>query len=367
MARLHIIAAGPYDTIQDRGRFGWRCYGVSPSGPMDATSFTFAQALAELDRQEPAIEIGLSLQTAPGFRVAALDDPLPLAVSGPDCQLFFDSSLHFTRPSVPVKGPAAFMLFPGEKVRITAGSAGFAYLAVGGSYQGQAQLGSYATHARTGLGGPVPLADTVLDYRLADESPFEQGIRFYPSPFTPKDLDLVARPLGLLPGPQKDRFSRNVCATLVDQCWQVTHRQDRMAWRLVPLKDGILTEEIPPPLPAQDGHGILSEATSKGTIQIPGDGCPLVLMADHQPTGGYVKPAVVVERDLDRLVHARPGQNLRFSWLSYKQAGEQSRTYTKRLQTLPARGYRADDSTYLLTQNLAGSGYFAGDDENAVG
>ena len=367
MARLHIIAAGPYDTIQDRGRFGWRCYGVSPSGPMDMTSFAYVQALADLSTQEPAIEIGLSLQTTPGFRVAALDDPLPLAVSGPDCQLFFDSPPRFRRPSVPVKGPAAFTLFPGETVGITVGSAGFAYLAVGGAYQGQAKLGSHATHTRTGLGALSPLANTILDYRLLDENPLEKGIRFYPSPFTKQDLDLVARPLGLLPGPQKDRFSRNACAALVDQCWQVTHRQDRMAWRLVPFKDGISTEEIPPPLPAQDGHGILSEATSKGTIQIPGDGCPLILMADHQPTGGYVKPAVVIERDLDRLVHARPGQNLRFYWLSYKQADEQSRIYQQRFWTLLAGGYHADDSTYLLTQNLAGSGYFAGDDENATG
>ena len=366
MARLQIIAAGPYDTIQDRGRFGWRRYGVSPSGPMDATSFAFAHALAVLNRQEPAIEIGLSLQTTPGFRVAALDGPLPLAVSGPDCQLFFESSLRFRRPSVAVKGPATFTLFPGETVGITAGSAGFAYLAVGGAYQGKAKLGSYATHTRTGLGAIAPLAGTILDYRL-DENFLDASIRFYPSPFTPKDLDLVARPLGLLPGPQKDRFSRNACAALVDQCWQVTHRQDRMAWRLVPFKGEISTEEIPPPLPARNGHGILSEATSKGTIQIPGDGCPLILMADHQPTGGYVKPAVVIERDLDRLVHARPGQNLRFYWLSYKQADEQMRIYQQRVQTLLAGGYRADDSAYLLTQNLAGSGYFAGDDENATG
>ena len=363
MARLHIIAAGPYDTIQDRGRFGWRRYGVSPSGPMDTTSFAFAHALAESNTQEPAIEIGLSLQTMPGFRVAALDDPLPLAVSGPDCQLFFDSSLRFMRPSAPVKGPAAFTLFPGETLGVTPGSGGFAYLAVGGAYQEKAKLGSYATHTRTGLGSLASLAGATLDYHLTETASLDAGIRFYPPFFTKEDLDLVAWPLGLLPGPQKDRFSHNACATLVDQCWQVTHRQDRMAWRLVSFErgDGRSTQKASSPLSARDGHGILSEATSKGTIQVPGDGCPLILMADHQPTGGYVKPAVVIERDLDRLVHARPGQPLRFYWLSYKQADKQNRTYQQRFQTLLAGGYRADDSAYLLTQNLAGGGYFAGD------
>lgn len=82
-----------------------------------------------------------------------------------------------------------------------------------------------------------------------------------------------------------------------------------------------------PPITHRSGPDIVSDAIPLGAVQVPGDGQPIILLADRQTTGGYAKIAVVIRPDLPRLAQARPGDAVWFSKVSLGEAHEAVRAY----------------------------------------
>jgi biotin-dependent carboxylase-like uncharacterized protein len=167
-------------------------------------------------------------------------------------------------------------------------------------------LGSLATHSRSGLGGidGRPLA-------AGDRLPVE-GV-YMPSE-TPKMiaapwLDRSTGVIRVVLGPQDDYFAPDQIAAFLAGSWLVSAKGDRMAYFL----DG-------PVLSHCRGYNIVSDGVAMGAIQVPGDGRPIVLMADRQPTGGYPKIATVIGPDIGRLAQARPGAAIRFKAVSIAEA-----------------------------------------------
>ncbi len=80
-----------------------------------------------------------------------------------------------------------------------------------------------------------------------------------------------------------------------------------------------------PPLGHRDGWDIVSDAIATGAIQVPGSGQPIVLLADHQTTGGYPKIATVISADLPIVGRRRPGDAIRFAEVSVEQAEQLAR------------------------------------------
>ncbi len=115
-------------------------------------------------------------------------------------------------------------------------------------------------------------------------------------------LDRDAGPIRVLLGPQDDYFSDEAIETLFSKPFGLTAAADRMAYRF----EG-------PRIAHQSGFNIVSDGIALGAIQIGGDGQPLVLMADHQPTGGYPKIGAVIRADIGRLAQMRPGETCRFA------------------------------------------------------
>jgi allophanate hydrolase subunit 2 len=113
----------------------------------------------------------------------------------------------------------------------------------------------------------------------------------------------------VLLGPQEDYISAKGRETFLSGLYQVTQRTDRM---------GCVLEG--PPIEHQDGPDIISDGTAFGSIQVPGSGQPLVLMADRQTTGGYVKIATVLSFDLPLLAQALPGWEVRFKAVTLEAA-----------------------------------------------
>ena len=70
---------------------------------------------------------------------------------------------------------------------------------------------------------------------------------------------------------------------------------------------------------------------STGTVQVPGNGLPIVLLADHQSTGGYTKIATVITADMPRLARLRPGEGLRFTEVTVAEAEAIARQHHDRL------------------------------------
>ncbi len=293
MTALRILS-GSGATLQDSGRHGYLRYGITPAGPMDP----LAHATANLALGNPAgctaIEVSLA-----GLSLTVEDGPLDLALAGGEFRIDCDGT--------PLPSAAALTLSPGVRLTIRAGRTGaWCTLAVGGRIEVSPVLGSTATHARSGIGGFEGRALAAGD-RLAIAEP-RAGIG-EPAALAAPWLE---RPPGLIRvvlGPQDDAFASSEIERFVAGPWTVTPRGDRMACFL----DG-------EPLRHARGHDIVSDGIAMGAIQVPGDGLPIVLMADRQPTGGYPKIATVIGPDLGRLAQAQPGTRLRFEVVSIEAA-----------------------------------------------
>jgi biotin-dependent carboxylase-like uncharacterized protein len=293
-AIMRILSAGPGTTLQDAGRHGYLRYGVTAAGPMDC----LAHATANLAVGNPAGATALEISPG-GLEVTAESASLRVAVAGGAFEVNLDG-----RPL-----PSALVLNLDEAavLKIRAGRSGsWCYLAIAGRFVVPKVLGSHATHTRTGFGGVNGRAIVAGD-RLR----IEQSGSSKPSPGVIEApwLDRPAETIRVVLGPQHDYFADEEIAAFLAGPWSVSAKRDRMGYFL----DG-------PRLTHARGYNIVSDGIAMGAIQVPGDGRPIVLMADRQSTGGYPKIATVIGPDLGRLAQARPGAGFSFEAVSIGEA-----------------------------------------------
>ena len=288
-ARLRIARAGVGASVQDGGRRGYRRYGVPVSGPIDWVAHRLALSMVGDDPDGPALEFGPG-----GLVVEGEGAPVTVGVAGGGAS----ARWHRTGGAIAVlAAPFRVGLAAGERLVARPGPGGWGALAARG-LRVDPVLGSRATAVRAGLGPPVPTEGT--------RYPCDPTGLAWPELFLdPVEAVPSDAPLRVLPGPQTHLFEDAAVARLVSEPFAVTPARDRMGVRL----DG-------PPLRAPGGHDIVSDGLVEGAMQVPGDGRPIVLMADRAPTGGYPKIAVLARADLPRLARAAPGTALRFEWIA---------------------------------------------------
>ena len=277
---MRILVPGLRATIQDRGRHGHVREGIPPSGPADPGAFAAALALVGCPDDQAAIEIvGLPF----AFRC---DDRRIVVATGRDVRIR-------TRGRVP--GWTSVLARAGEEV-VVEGSAStrFAYIAVSGGIAVPMILGSRATYLPASLGPvPRPLAS-------GDELPLGEsiaGVEGAGRTIAPPDY---ARAVGAVAGPHDTRFSDDGLATFFSSAFTVLPESDRMGVRLTGLALAPARAEL------------LSCGVVAGAVQVPPGGAPIVLLADHQTTGGYPIIATVLHADLGIVAQSVPGQYLRF-------------------------------------------------------
>jgi biotin-dependent carboxylase-like uncharacterized protein len=185
------------------------------------------------------------------------------------------------------------------------------YLAVEGGIAVPRVLGSASTYVRAALGG---LNGRAL--QRDDVIPLAVGCVSERSELRPPALPSESpdQPIRVVLGPQHKYFRKESLAALLDAEFRVSKDTDRMGMRL----NG-------PLLRHRRGWDIVSDAVATGSIQVPGSGQPIVLLADHQTTGGYPKIATVISADLPRLGRCRPGDPLRFVSVELEEAEEMCR------------------------------------------
>ncbi|MDB6454214.1 biotin-dependent carboxyltransferase family protein [Falsirhodobacter sp. 20TX0035] len=314
---LEVLRAGPMLTVQDRGRFGWRHAGVSAAGPMDGPAFAMANALVGNTAEAAALEFA---HLGGIFRAHA---PCRIAVTGGTAEVVIEGE---PRPAW-----EAHRVMAGQTIRIGAmADAVWGYLAVSGGIETPILMGSRAAHLRSGLGRVVEAGARLPLGAFDPRGPALACRRPHAETLAPRDIRVVL-------GPQQDAFSAEVLERFASARFTVTTRRDRMAMIL----DG-------PQIPAQRGHDIVSDGTVAGSIQIPGSGCPIVLMAEAQTTGGYPKIATVIGADLPRLAQMPSGAAFRFRpvprdtaediWIAQHSAERRARL---RLSVTIARRWRA--------------------------
>jgi allophanate hydrolase subunit 2 len=157
-------------------------------------------------------------------------------------------------------------------------------------------------------------------------------------------------------GPQDDHFTEKGKRTLLESVYIVSRASDRMGMRL----DGPALEHGP------KGNNIVSDGIAPGSIQVPGNGQPIVLLADRQTTGGYPKIATVISADIPALGRLAPGAKVAFEAVSIEDAEAAGRRLASSLaaladHTVPVRPMAAVDETALLGANLVSGAVSAHD------
>lgn len=309
---LSILKPGLLTTVQDLGRHGYQKEGIVVSGAMDATALRVANLLVGNAEEAAGLEITLL-----GPRIRFESDHL-LALTG--------AHLSPTLNGQPVGMNRPVWARAGTELAFGAPVAGSrAYLAVSGGMALAPVLGSRATYLRAGFGGlqgrallagdsipcngPTPVGRQLIE-ALAATAPVGAWAQ---APWTPGP-ELTPKPcrnpiIRAMRGPEFYSFSSEAQRDFWQLPFTLTTEADRMGYRL----QG-------PALERPGGAELLSSAVTFGTVQVPAGGQPIVLMADHQTTGGYPRIAQVITADFSALAQVAPGQSIRFQEVSVAEA-----------------------------------------------
>lgn len=290
---IRIVDAGAQTTVQDRGRRGQLRYGIPPSGPMDVRSFLLANRLVGNADTAAALEctvLGPRFEARAACAVAVTGAAMPVTVNGAEAPRW--TTLH---------------LRPGDVVRLGPSARGVrSYVAFSGGVDVPLVLGSRSTYLRGRLGG--------LDGRGLRK---DDELRLFPAalPAIRRVSEAAVASLGagdgirVVLGPQADRFTPDGIAAFLGGEYEMLPQSDRMGARL-----------RGPRIAHTRGHDIISDGIALGSVQVPGDGQPIVLLVDRQSTGGYTKLATVCSVDVERLGQVKPGQPVSFHAVSLAEA-----------------------------------------------
>lgn len=310
---LRVIRPGLLTTVQDGGRVGFQKHGVIVGGVMDTFAHRMANLLVGNEGSEATLEM-----TMKGDTWEVTEDTL-LAICGADMKAIADGQPLPRWKPVWVKVGTVIQFGVSQHGART-------YVAIAGGFQIPLVMNSRSTYVRAGIGGyegralqkgdelkadkPGPQAKKLYDFlrkqaRVASFYAPDWGIaselmpRYHEQPI-----------VRVVKGNQFDWFTRESREAFFQQAYRVSPQSDRMGYRL----DGPLLERI------DKSRELVSEAVTFGTVQVPAEGNPIVLLADRQTTGGYPKIAQIISVDLPLIVQTKPGDAIRFREVGHQEA-----------------------------------------------
>ena len=282
-AVVRVIDPGMLCTVQDLGRAGYGAMGVSPSGAADWFAARAANRLVGNPDDAPLVETTLTGAT---FEATA---DLTVAVTGAQAPVWIGGSPLASWRSSHARAADRIVVGP---VALGARS----YVAFGGGIADVARvLGSFSTDVGGGFGGRV----LARGDSLAIASIVDRGFQLE----YPPGCSSIARPVTLraMVGPQSALFGDRAVEALFAGEFRVGTRSGRQALRLE--GDAIASTAA---------MGAVSTGVCAGCVQVTGEGLPIVMLSEHQTTGGYPVPLCVIFADLPRAAQARPGDVVRF-------------------------------------------------------
>jgi antagonist of KipI len=309
---LQIHKEGLQTTIQDLGRRGFQKYGVIVSGVMDPYAHRIANVLVGNQETDATIEITLvgpqltfledCLFSLTGGDLSPLMNGYPIKMWRPifakkGCKLTFGKPLSGCRTYLAVAGGIAVPNVMESKST---------YLRAGiGGYDGRAlqkedvvQVGELSQHIKDVI-GKLAIAGTDTSFIQVDWTLMSQAIPAY-------QPEAIVR---ITEGRQAQLFDENSLAAFYQEAFQISSDSDRMGYRLKG-----------PQLALTEAKELVSEGITFGSIQVPPDGQPIILMADRQTTGGYPKIGQVATVDLPKVSQLKPGERIRFKKITLEQA-----------------------------------------------
>lgn len=314
VAGFVVEKPGPHTLIQDNGRSGVQHLGLTSAGPMDRLTFDWANRLCGNPAGTAALEITF------GGLVLRANAPTRIVLCGP--------AVDLTLNGEPVNAWQTLDIASGDQLQIGYVRQGLRlYLAVRGGFQVEAVFGSTSTAVREGLGGIKGRALRSGDFlRFLAQTPAQSAAQIPGTDHAPDRFCLPThlRPdysaangstqtLRVIPCLHARHLPRAEKRQFFTQIYGLSKDINRMGYRLE--GEPVLFKPGPQ----------LSEGITPGTIQIPPDGQPIVLMRDHPTIGGYPKIGVLLSTDLNRLAQLQPGAKLRFVPITVSRAREELR------------------------------------------
>jgi biotin-dependent carboxylase-like uncharacterized protein len=332
MTALLCEAPGLSTTLQDLGRLGYQHLGVPTSGALDRASMRLVNALVGNRADTAVLEFFYR-----GPRLKVIDGPVRVAAGA----------------SARVRGTISKELPPWTSFRLGAGDtldigrlahASCSYLAVEGGFAVPSIMGSRSTYTRAGIGGlhgRALAAGDLIPLNLPGASERDETCLGLPPTVTKGPIRVVL-------GPQQDHFQPASVHSFLSEDFVVSHEADRIGIRL----EG-------PKLIHSGSTEILSEGTANGSVQVPGSGLPIILLADRQTAGGYPKIATIISADLPRAGTLPPGSLVRFKAVTAAEGVEISRRHESAIEHALAQiGAVAESGTIselaLMEHNIIG-------------
>ncbi len=309
---ITITKPGLLTSIQDLGRCGYQKYGVIVSGVMDAFAHRIANLLVGNGENFPTLEITLVGPTI------VFEEETLISICGGDLTPTIDGE--------PVRLWRAILVKKGTRLKFGKCKQGCrAYLAVAGGYRIPSVMESKSTYLRANIGGLNgralkagdqlfcdsigELSGTIIEQlkkEVIHKSFVEANWSVAQDLIPIQTKEIVIR---VVKGRQFHLFTSDSQEKLFSESFEITAQSDRMGYRLKG-----------PNLAMDQAKEMISEAVNFGTIQVPSDGNPIILLADRQTTGGYPKIGQIATVDLAYLAQAKPGDLLRFTEVSHEKA-----------------------------------------------
>ena len=290
---IKILKPGLFTTVQDIGRKGYMNVGFSEAGALDQHHYQIASHL--IGNNGPALEF---------------------TIIGPTIQFLQENSFTIAggRFNATLNGDAIesqiiYGVKPGDILEIGNAITGArGYITFGQPLDIPLIADSYSTHTRSKMGGYKGRSLKKDDVIQTIEHPSYKKNIGRASQINLANKDNV---IHIIEGPQIASFSEEAKSKLTENEYVISEMSDRMGFRL--KGENIAPEEL-------------------GSIQVPNDGNPIILLNDKQTVGGYTKIATVTQLGLNLLVQFQPGESIRFKWISVEEAINETNQFNKQFK-----------------------------------
>ena len=288
---VKVVIPGPLTTVQDAGRYGYMNSGIGTSGVMDEVSYKKANYLVGNENGEAVLEVTLF-----GGTMEFTEDAV-IAVTGATMDVKINEE--------PTEMYRAYQVKAGDVLSLGMVTAGCrTYVAFAGGIDVPVVLGSRSTNLKCKMGGYEGRALAAGDiFEIGKNGRSYEALKdrmakpdVYTSPITVRVIE----------GPQEEYFTEAGKKTFYNETYTISDQSDRMG----------------APIESVNGTDIISDGIALGSIQVPTNGKPIILLADRQTTGGYAKIATVCSFDIPKLVQGKPGDQVRFQKISLDEAAK---------------------------------------------
>nr|WP_255639968.1 biotin-dependent carboxyltransferase family protein [Pseudalkalibacillus hwajinpoensis] len=289
-----------YTTYQDLGRVGYLKYGVPASGALDRFALQVGNILVGNERGAAGLEV-----TMQGPELIA-EETFVISVTGGDLSPMINGRrIPLWKSVVIKKGQVLEFGQPRQGVR--------AYLTVSGGFHAKEYMGSRSVYEPAGLGRKLEKGDELVGEPRKQKA----GTGLFFTEIPDYDRDVIVR---VVKGPHHEQISDKVVSDFFAITHDVSPQSNRMGYRLQSE------------LKTNHEANVVSDAVPLGGIQLPGNGQPIILLADRQTTGGYTRIGTVIGPDLPLIAQLPPGGKIRFQEITVEEAQEAAKQVEQKLR-----------------------------------